>query len=923
MPKNNTISELRNNLSILLKNVPAGMKKADLQSIINGLTAPLQVMIMGEFSVGKSTFINALLEKKVAIASPIPTTAVITKFVYGSKDRTIVHFLDGTQQEYNPQDFNRLTVENNGKYKEMHDRIEYVERQLPNALLKIYNFIDSHGRNAIVEKHEEVTRNFVENADAMLWLFSVDQMGGKSEKEILQSFSKRLKPIAIVNKVDMVDDDDELDELLDELKLNFKDDIADVVPISAEYALQGVLERKKDLLEFSNFKEVFAKLQHHIGARQTYLKAKKAMQDFVPVLQEYEKAAVQAVKTAFLAEKNNYAFYASRLKEAVNLHDSMGKAVKNIAALLADAIGKRELPESNEDYRKILAISKMWDESCRNQVGTVLYAALHGDAAAQFEFAKQQREKAASEYWYKESGAGGYLPAQQVLYKNYKPAGYWYERAAQNGDKYAILQTALSYYYGRNDVEKNLQKAAYWLEKAVQYEQAGVNEAKYCLAYLYADGSVVKQDYKKAYALACAAAKAGYVPAMGLTAWLMYNGHGVPENKIEAFCLWRRGGFNADIEKYFVNDNFALHKRIAEELCGKNAGSNKADKKYSSAYFWYKLDFEHNDDADSAFACGWIFQSNSKWEKALYWYDICAKKNNIEAIKHAGNICYFKLKKKRQSMKYYAKGMLYGNGYCSKILWKYVAKRCMQFFAVYVLLSVIVHGIGIHAYNARNEDIAEKSNDFILVKNYLDDMTKKYQSGAYRINAKEYYDYANQYDDYFKRVLNFDRNVSALKDISLDYKNKNKQFYNLYGNYHNIDKYFLFSDYVISNYLHLINSPITDEYNDGYEKTSKDMWKDSSRYSKYKDELENINNKEKRNDVSLEEQDVVENKLDKTDVVEKKNNEYKEKQNTKDKDSIDTKDKGRTESDNMKNKKESVKYAPPRKDGRYNSKTGW
>ena len=145
----------------------------------------------------------------------------------------------------------------------------------------------------------------------------------------------------------------------------------------------------------------------------------------------------------------------------------------------------------------------------------------------------------------------------------------------------------------------------------------------------------------------------------------------------------------------------------------------------------------------------------------------------------------------------------------------------------------------------------------------------------------------------------------------------------MYGNYHNIDKYFLFSDYVISNYLHLINSPITDEYNDGYEKTSKDMWKDSSRYSKYKDELENINNKEKRNDVSLEEQDVVENKLDKTDVVEKKNNEYKEKHNTKDKDSIDTKDKGRTESDNMKNKKESVKYAPPRKDGRYNSKTGW
>ena len=849
MPKNNTISELRNNLSILLKNVPAGLSKAGLQSIINGLTAPLQVMIMGEFSVGKSTFINALLEKEVAIASPIPTTAVITKFVYGGKDRTIVHFLDGTQQEYNPQDFNRLTVENNGKYKEMHDSIEYVERQLPNDLLKIYNFIDSPGRNAIVEKHEEVTRNFVENADAMLWLFSVDQMGGKSEKEVLQSFSKRLKPIAIVNKVDMVDDDDELDELLDELKLNFKDDIADVVPISAEYALQGVLERKNDLLEFSNFKEVFAKLQQHIGARQVYLKAKKAMQDLVPVLQEYEKAATQAVKTAFLAGKNNYAFYASRLKAAVKLHDSMGEALRNIAALLADAIGKRELPESNADYREICTISKAWDEACQNGVGKVLYAALHGDAAAQYEYAKNQREKAAAEYWYKEAGAGGYLPAQQVLYKNYKPAGYWYERAAQNGDKYAILQIALSYYYGRNDVEKNLQKAAYWLEKAVQYEQAGVNEAKYCLAYLYADGSVVKQDYKKAYALASAAAKAGYVPVMGLTAWLMYNGHGVQENKIEAFRLWRRGGFNDEIEKYFVNDNFALHKRIAEELCGKNAGSNKADEKYSSAYFWYKLDFEHNDDADSAFACGEICEQEEIWQEAFKWYDICAKRNNLEAIERAGDICYFKFEKMLQSMKYYAKGMFKGNKYCGKMLWKYAAKRGMQAFAIYAVLSVMVHMIGIHAYSIRNEKIEENNQNFLEAKSYLDRIQRDYQNGSYRVNSEN-----------DSTVSTFEKKIKILQNIAADYFIDEQEFQYTHDYYRDIGKYFLFNDYVMENYITLIDSQVTSKYNHDYDDTLHSMQQDEARFKsrdrQYRAQTPNIPSQAQSSDMNLSQSDI-------------------------------------------------------------------
>ena len=829
MPKENTIYELRNNLSILLKNAPAGMPADGLESIMANLAAPLQVMIMGEFSVGKSTFINALLEKEVAIASPIPTTAVITKFVYGSKDRTIVHFLDGTQQEYNPQDFNRLTVENNGKYKEMHDRIEYVERQLPNDLLKIYNFIDSPGRNAIVEKHEEVTRNFVENADAMLWLFSVDQMGGKSEKEVLQSFSKRLKPIAIVNKVDMVEDDDELDDLLDELKLNFKDDIADIVPISAEYALQGVLEQKNDLLEFSNFQEIFAKLKQYIGARQAYLKAKKAMQDLVPVLQEYEGAATQAVRNAFRANKENYAWYANKLKETVHAHDSMGEVVKKIAALLAKAIGERELPESNEDYLAIRSVSNAWNKHCQDGIGTVLYAALHGDAAAQYEYAKQQRAANAAEYWYKESGAGGYLPAQQVLYKNYKPAGYWYERAAQNGDKYAILQIALSYYFGRNDVEKNMQKAAYWLERAVQYEQAGVSEAKYCLACLYADGSVVKQDYKKAYALASAAAKAGYVPAMGLAAELLYNGEGVQENKVEAFLLWLKGSFNKEIEKYFVNGNLDLHKSIAEKLCITDISLNKKLEKhgsklfwydkYSSAYFWYELDFEDNDNVDSAYRCGEISKQRKNLVKALYWYDICAKRKNLEAIKQAGDICYFKLNKKWRSMKYYAKGMFQGDRYCGSMLWKYVAKRSMQIFAVYILLSVIVHGIGIYAYSVRNKEIAEENNMFVEVKKYLDDTERDYKRGEYKVTTASYFDNSSI-------AYKFENCIWALREISSDYERNNKEFEEKFGWYHKLDKYFIFSDYVISEYLQLIDSPITDKYNKAYDITHNDMQMD-------------------------------------------------------------------------------------------------
>lgn len=808
---------LQINLSALLNKTAKG-KYLDiflenrLRELIDDLTMPLQVMIMGEFSVGKSTFINAMLQKEVAIASPIPTTAVITKFVYGSKDRIIVHFLNGKQEEFTPEDFNKLTVENNGKYKKMHDSIKYVERQLPNDLLKQYNFIDSPGRNAIVEKHEEVTQNFVENADAMLWLFSVDQMGGKTEKEILQSFSERLKPIAIVNKMDLVDDDDELEELIEELKLNFKDDIVDVVPISAEYAVQGSLENNKDLLKFSNINKVYDKLQYYFGNKQAYLKVKKLMQAFVPILDIIEEKALQTLKRTFFLDKKNYEQYINRLQATVQNYDDIGKTIGNIEQLCTEAISKKELlkkelNKDNVDYFTICHVSDNWTNNCRKLIGSALYFAIKGNVDVQYEYAQNYYEKSPgiAEYWLIKAGEGGCLPAQQTLYSYIKPAGYWFEKAAQNGDEYAILQIALSYFEGQNGIKQNLEKAAYWLKKAVNYEQKGVNAAKCYLACLYVNGVGVKQDYKKAYDLVNKIAKAGYGLAMILLAALKYKGWGTEQNKLAAFCLWFKGGSYDEIEKYFVKDNFDLHKKIAELFSNKQIDANKEDSKYSSAYFWYKLDFEHNGNVDSAYQCGNEKEKEEKWLEALYWYAICAEREHIDSIKKAGDICYYKLKKSLKAVKYYIKGWRYGDKYCRNMVFKYLFKKGIQLFAIYALLSILVHIIGIHLYSERNKKIEDDNYRFTQVKNYLDDMKQSYQKGIYRIRSE---------DD--EEVKKFESGIKRLKQIYSDYEAENQNFHKSYDNYANLDKYFLFSDYVIAKYFTLANSPITDEYNDDY-----------------------------------------------------------------------------------------------------------
>lgn len=51
-----------------------------------------RVIVVGGFSRGKSTLINALLGDKVLPAKMTPTTAVITVIKYGEQPRALVYF---------------------------------------------------------------------------------------------------------------------------------------------------------------------------------------------------------------------------------------------------------------------------------------------------------------------------------------------------------------------------------------------------------------------------------------------------------------------------------------------------------------------------------------------------------------------------------------------------------------------------------------------------------------------------------------------------------------------------------------------------------------------------------------------------------------------------------------------------------------
>lgn len=73
------------------------------------------LVIIGEFSRGKSTFINALLGTNILPASANPTTNIISKIVYGKQPKYVLFYKDGKQQEISKEAFDLIKAQTEDK----------------------------------------------------------------------------------------------------------------------------------------------------------------------------------------------------------------------------------------------------------------------------------------------------------------------------------------------------------------------------------------------------------------------------------------------------------------------------------------------------------------------------------------------------------------------------------------------------------------------------------------------------------------------------------------------------------------------------------------------------------------------------------------------------------------------------------------
>lgn len=149
----------------------------DIERFTERLTdKEFRIAVVGEFSSGKSTFINALLGKDILSHATTETTAVITRLVNVDKNDKraytgLVKLRDGKQIEL--KDFKRLkeyTTTNSTEYKVIED-VENVNIFIPIMDSKAdVIIVDTPGLNGMADGHRELTIDIIKKAHACIYL---------------------------------------------------------------------------------------------------------------------------------------------------------------------------------------------------------------------------------------------------------------------------------------------------------------------------------------------------------------------------------------------------------------------------------------------------------------------------------------------------------------------------------------------------------------------------------------------------------------------------------------------------------------------------------------------------------------------------------------------------------------------------------
>ncbi|WP_458413048.1 dynamin family protein [Schinkia sp. CFF1] len=368
-------SKLNKRISLLLHKYEGNLFFGkDIKKLLNRINSiQSSIVVVGQFSVGKSELLNALLGDTLLAARRIESTKVTTRIqkcdTYEQR-KIVLYFKDGTIKELFNQDVSDLDQYTTFQGGTLTEELTYVDIYWPlNFLNHELTLVDTPGANSLTDTAFQVTQTELEKAASVLFLFNGQKGLDQTDFTLLKDLINRKKKVFLVaTHIDRLTED-EVETVQESVEQKLCQVIGEaaslkVYPVSSTLALQAKQRGDDSLLKQSRIEELEQALLTYM-ANQEYLSSELHSIQYDLEILEASIMEVEEEEHAEIQEKEKQRQL--RLQRLILLTKKEYDHVKEYGLELLDCREKRltglleqwkkNIDENNNKYKKEIAQS--------------------------------------------------------------------------------------------------------------------------------------------------------------------------------------------------------------------------------------------------------------------------------------------------------------------------------------------------------------------------------------------------------------------------------------------------------------------------------------------------------------------------------------------------------------------------------------
>lgn len=262
--------------------------------------AAFNLVVAGQFKRGKSSLINALLGQALLPAAAVPLTSVITVIQFGPTPSASIELRGGERRDIPLESLEEYVTERGNPQNTKKVRQVLIRYPCP-WLANNVRLIDTPGIDSVYEHNGDVTRAFLPQADAVIFVVSVEQPLSQTELTFLHSIREYAgKIFCLLNKIDYLNPA-ELEESITFCATVVHEALGidvPIFPVSAREALEhkrmGTAELANDdgLQKFEKALQTFMLTDRNAIWQRSVARALRRMLSHAKFLLELERGAL-------------------------------------------------------------------------------------------------------------------------------------------------------------------------------------------------------------------------------------------------------------------------------------------------------------------------------------------------------------------------------------------------------------------------------------------------------------------------------------------------------------------------------------------------------------------------------------------------------------------------------------------------------